>query len=742
MLVLLVLALPAVVQAQFTYSTNNGTVTIMGYTGPGGAVTIPETINGLLVTSIGDFAFYNGAAPLPYILTSVTIPNCVTSIGNDAFSWSSSLTNVTIGNGLIGIGEGAFADCGLTTITIPSRVTSIGDVAFAYCWNLTRVYFQGNAPSLGGPSVFQADNNATVYYLRWTTGWGATFGGRPTAQWNLLGPWIYTTNNSTITLISYIGPGGEVMIPSMINGLPVTSIGEGTFCDCTGLTDASIPNSVTNIGEEAFWHCTSLTAVHFNGNAPSADTSVFSGDTNATVYYLAGTTGWGTTFGGRPTALGWPGTWTATNGTITITRYTGPGGAVTIPSTINGVPITSIGDIAFQSCGGLTSVIIPNTVTSIGVGAFQFCTSLTSVTIPNSVTNIGYEAFFSCSSLTAFAVDALNPVYSSVAGVLFDKNQTALILCPAGKAGIYTIPNTVTSIGSGAFQACSRLTGVTIPDSVTSIGDIAFRYCSGLSSVTIPNSVTNIGSEAFESSGLTNATIGNGVTSIPSAMFMYCGNLCSVTIPNSVTSIEDAAFNSCTGLKVVTIPSSVTSIEGDAFSSCGLTSVTIPNSVTSIGNGAFSWSSSLTNVTIGNSVTDIEDDAFYGCTNLAGVYFMGNAPSLGGSSVFYNDNNATVYYLPGTTGWSTTFGGRPTALWFLPNPLILTSGPGFGLQSNAFGFITSWATNIPVVVEACTNPANHSWSPLQTNDLTGGWSYFSDPRWANYTARFYRVRSL
>ena len=86
MLVLLVLALPAVVQAQFTYSTNNGTVTIMGYTGPGGAVTIPETINGLLVTSIGDFAFYNGAAPLPYILTSVTIPNCVTSIGNDAFS--------------------------------------------------------------------------------------------------------------------------------------------------------------------------------------------------------------------------------------------------------------------------------------------------------------------------------------------------------------------------------------------------------------------------------------------------------------------------------------------------------------------------------------------------------------------------------------------------------------------------------------------------------------------------------
>jgi hypothetical protein len=109
--------------------------------------------------------------------------------------------------------------------------------------------------------------------------------------------------------------------------------------------------------------------------------------------------------------------------------------------------------------------------------------------------------------------------------------------------------------------------------------------------------------------------------------------------------------------------------------------------------------------------------------------------------VFYGDTNATVYYLPGTTGWGTTFGGLPTALSFLPNPLILTSGPGFGVQSDAFGFIISWATNLPVVVEACTNPANHSWSSLKTNALTGGWSYFSDPQWTNYPGRFYRLRS-
>ena len=109
--------------------------------------------------------------------------------------------------------------------------------------------------------------------------------------------------------------------------------------------------------------------------------------------------------------------------------------------------------------------------------------------------------------------------------------------------------------------------------------------------------------------------------------------------------------------------------------------------------------------------------------------------------MFSGDNNATVYYLPGTTGWGTTFGGRPTALWFLPNPLILNNGPSFGVQTNGFGFIISWATNTSVVVEACTNLANPVWSPVSTNTLTDGSSYFSDPQWTNYPDRFYRVTS-
>jgi hypothetical protein len=265
--------------------------------------------------------------------------------------------------------------------------------------------------------------------------------------------------------------------------------------------------------------------------------------------------------------------------------------------------------------------------------------------------------------LTSFTVDILNSSYASVDGILFNKSQTILIIYPNGKPGVYSNPTSVTSIGNYAFFGCSSLTSITISDSVTTIGSAAFLGCSSLTKVVIGNYAKSIEEEAFrDCSNLTNVIIGNGVITIGDGAFKNCIKLTIITIPDSVTTIGSAAFYRCSSLTNVVIGSSVTSIGYSAFSGCSsLANVTIPDRVTSIRSDTFDTCSSLTNVVIGYSVTSIGDLAFSGCSKLTTVFFQGNAPSLG--SLAFIGTRAGIYYLPGTTGWGPTYGGRPTALW-------------------------------------------------------------------------------
>ncbi len=232
------------------------------------------------------------------------------------------------------------------------------------------------------------------------------------------------------------------------------------------------------------------------------------------------------------------------------------------------------------------------------------------------------------------------------------------------------------------------------------------------------------------------------VTSIGDYAFGYRSSMTSITIPNSVISIGFRAFFGCPVLTSITIPNSVTNIGGEAFAGCSsLTNIMIPNSVTSIRQAAFSFCYSLTSVTIGNSVTNIEDYVFSYCRSLTGVYFHGDAPNATPilfEDRFYHSTNVTVYYLPGTTGWGTTFSGRPTAVW---KPQVASGDLAFGVKTNQFGFNITWANDKVVVVEASTNLANPTWAPVATNTLSGGTNYFSDPQWMNYPTRFYRIRS-
>jgi hypothetical protein len=341
------------------------------------------------------------------------------------------------------------------------------------------------------------------------------------------------------------------------------------------------------------------------------------------------------------------------------------------------------------------------------------------LTMSYGVTNIGNYAFFDCISL----------------------------------AGI-TIPDSVTNLGLESFAICENLNSIAFGNGLTSIGDSAFRDCFSLTNVSIPNNVTSIGSGAFSvCKNLASATIGSGVTNILDNPFQDCQSLTTITVDNNnpaFSSVDGALFNQSQTVLLeypagrtgtYQIPNGVTLIAGGAFGACfGLTGITIPNSVTNIIGSSFANCSGLTNVTIPASVTFIGGGAFFNCTNLGCVFFEGNAPATQGPMPVFSGlkSNAMGYYLFGKTGWSSTYSDLPTVLW---NPQAQTSDGSFGVQKNQFGFNIMGSSNLVIVVEACTNFSNPVWQPVQTNTLTSGSAYFSDPQWTNYPARFYRLRS-
>ena len=406
---------------------------------------------------------------------------------------------------------------------------------------------------------------------------------------------------------------GAIIIPETVKTVityRVVGIGDAAFLGCTSLTSITIPNSVTNIGISAFYGCSSLLSISIPNNVTNIDNNAFRGCTSLT--------------------------------------------SVTIPNSV-----MSIGDYAFYGCTGLTSITIPNRVTYIGEYTFKGCTSLTSVTIGESVSEIGKSAFESCTSLTSVVWNAIHcvnfiipdaPFPNSVTSFTFGEkveHVPAYLCYDMSVLASITIPNSVTSIGGGAFSGCSSLTSVTIPNSVTSIGTDAFQGCSSLSSVTIPNNVTSIEAGAFSGcSSLTSVTIPNGVTSIGGTAFSGCSSLTSVTIPNSVTSIGGTAFSGCSSLTSITLPDSIKNIKYWTFESCSsLTSITIPNSVTYIDYNAFRGCSSLTSVTIGESVSEIGNSAFENCTSLTSIT-IGESVSKIGYSAFSGCSSLTSITIP------------------------------------------------------------------------------------------------
>jgi len=382
-------------------------------------------------------------------------------------------------------------------------------------------------------------------------------------------------------------------------------------------------------------------------------------------------------------------TYTVADGKVTITGYTGVGGAVTLPSTIEGYPVTSIGN-----------------------GAFQWCSSLTSVTIPGSVTSIGDYAFRGCTALTSIAVAEGNSAYASANGVLFDKSQTTLVQYPGGKTGAYTIPGSVTSIGYGAFASCTGLTSITIPVSVTRIGSGAFQGCSGLTSVYCTGNAPDIGTGAFEgvtatlyyvagTTGWTNS-FGGLVTRAPlSGLALSAGTL-SPSFAGATTSYTASVPNATASITVtptVTDSNVTVTVNGTNVAS-GSPSASIPlvvgpNTITVVAAQDGSTQSTYTlTVTRAPSAVSTLSSLVPSSGTLSPTFaaattnYTASVPNATTSIMIMptvTDSNATV-----TVNWTTVASGSPSA----PIPLVVGTNTITTVVTAQDGSTTSYTVTV------------------------------------------------
>ena len=639
------------------YETDNENI-LAGHIGSATELTLPTDYKGKKYAI--DANVFKGDT----IITSIVIPNSVTSIGSNAFAYCSGLTSIEIGNSVTSIGKSAFYSCtGLTNITIPNSVTSIGGYAFEGCSELKTVINFSNLTFRKGSSDYGYIADYADKVINAPNGY-------------IDGDYVWYEKDSKNILAGYIGDSidftlptdckgenyaidanvfkGDTIITSIVIPNSVTSIEDETFYKCSALTSIVIPNSVTSIGASAFYNCTGLTSIVIPNSVTSIGNYAFNGctslkglriedgkdslslgynrDSNFYNYGLFYDCPLDTLYLGRD-----------------LSAKTSPFKNIeTLKTVIIGNSVTSIGNSAFYECTGLKSVVIGNSVTSIGSYAFYYCSSLTSIEIPNSVTSIRYDAFHGCSSLTSIEIP--NSVTSIGSYVFSHCTSLASI----------EIPNSVTRIVYRTFFKCSNLANVVIGDSVKYIESEAFYGCSALTGIVFPDNLAGIHESAFENcSGLTYVVIGNGLGYIRCPVFSGCTSLKTVinfsreTISKGSTGYGLVAYYAD---KVINAPNGY--IEDDYAWAvvngvnrlCGYIGnekeLVLPESCNgedyAIGSSAFSGYTDLVSIEIPNSVTSIGNYAFEDCTGLNEVH-INDLSAWCGINFGSNDANPLYY---------------------------------------------------------------------------------------------------
>ncbi|MCR5653748.1 MAG: leucine-rich repeat domain-containing protein, partial [Ruminococcus sp.] len=494
------LTVSAAIYDGYTYDATGGEATITGYGGHEDKIIIPSELEGFKVTAIGDDAF-NGS-----YVSSVVIPNTVTSIGDSAFKGCADLTSVTI----------------------PSSVTAIGEEAFTNCADDFTIY--GNDPST-------AKDYANTNHYKFVNCFDFS----------------YEPYYDGVTITSYIGIEKVVYIPSEFNGKSVIDVDNHAFSGNTTITDVIIPSGVTAIGVRAFYECSNLESIIIPASVTNIGSEAFFGcsanlkiigapDSKAAQYansnhlaFVEDNSSDVSSFDdfefSEPDEYG----------KITVLKYKGDGGSVVIPSTVNGKAVEAIADMAFYCAVNITSVTIPKGVTSIGAKAFYGCRALENVSIPTTVGRIGEYAFTYCKGLESIKLP--DSVTTIGAGAFYGCENLTKV----------TLSDNLEAISNSAFKFCKSLRQISIPASVERIGDYAFAN-SGLFNMAIGKNVETIGSNAFSNCvNLRGLVISDSVTRICKYAFYNCNELTGDLILTNVNLIENNAFEGCSKLNSAAI---------------------------------------------------------------------------------------------------------------------------------------------------------------------------------------------
>lgn len=598
------------------------------------------------VTSIGQSAFENCT-----ILETVNLGAGVKEIGDNAFNNCTAISTLMLPDSITTVGEKAFYNCCISgTLTIPENVSYIGEDAF-YGNSVTTVIYNAQKCYMSfydeylDPDSSSFDNHVAVWndFSLFPNCTEIIFGDNVTFI-----PTSLIANNANITSVNLpdnlqrIQPLAfrncssltEITLPESItsvgfcafentpwlnnqpNGIlyiggvaydyigyswsveeivikpGTTRIESSAFADCYNLNSIIIPEGVTSIGDSAFSGCERLTTITLPDTVSDIGNSAFNGCDNLIAINIGDN---------NEKYLSDDGVLYNKEKTELIDYPDGKPGEYIIPNTIN-----TISDYEFSNCVNMTSIIVPDSIKSIGEYAFYFCDSLTSITIGSGVEVIDEDAFDYCDNLCTIIVDDNNANFSSVDGVLYNKEITEIVHFPKGKSGEFVIPNTVTSIDD-EFWSCEKLTAITIPDSVVEISDSPFVWCYGLTAINV-----DVNNESFAS--IDGVLFDKNITTIISCP---CAKNGDYIIPTSVNVINSDAFMSCDNLTSLVIPEGVTNIPNNAFLGCtNLKSMSIPKSVKSVGVWPFGHSDKLKDIYFAGTPDDWANITFDGDSGL------------------------------------------------------------------------------------------------------------------------------